>query len=394
MTDPVIDPLVDEPVLADESVSTDPVAAVDPALAEPAKAAPVPTMEDTIRAKFRELNKPVPGPDEKPPEGQIRGVDGRFVEDPTKKTKPAIGKTAGAAQVAAPAVAKVTEPVKPALGAIDTAKAPTSWRAGAATKFATVDPEIQTEVHKRETDFHKGLQEQKPFADLGRSFHAEFQPYEALIRASGHTPQSLTRAWMNTEYQLKTATPEGKAALFVKYAKDYGIDMAMIQEAATKVAAGQSAEPVVDPRFAALEKTLQQVTTHIESTKTEAAQREYKTIESETQAFGQKPENKHYQAVRLDMAALMESGRAETLQDAYDKAIWANPETRKLMLAEQQTAESVKAAEKAALARKAAVTNVATRGSPPATRPATPGGGTMEDTIRANLRAIQARTSE
>lgn len=384
--------VIDEPVLVDESVSTDPVAVADPP-PEPAKAAPAPTMEDTIRAKFRELSKPIPDASETPPEGQIRGSDGRFIEDPAKKAKPAIGKAADGVQPAAPAVAKAVESVKPARGAADTTKAPTSWRGGAATKFATADPELQAEVHKREADFHQGLQEQKPFADLGRSFHAEFQPYEALIRASGHTPQSLTRAWMNTEYQLKSATPEGKAALFVKYAKDYGIDMAMIQEAATKVAAGQAVEPVVDPRFAALEKTLQQVTTHIESSKTEAAQREFKVIESETQAFGQKPENKHFQAVRLDMAALMESGRAESLQDAYDKAVWANPETRKLMLAEQQVAESAKAAEKAALARKAAVTNVATRGTPPAARPATQGGGTMEDTIRANLRAIQARTS-
>jgi hypothetical protein len=393
----------------DESMgaSTDAISTSDdvaaPIAETPADAKPV-SMDETIRAKFRELNDPVPPADAPVPEGKLRDPKtGRFVDKPkavetakADKAKP-VAKVGADGKPVVESVAKVGADGKPVAEtppapAPGHEKAPTSWNKGAQAKYNALDPEVKAMVHQREADFHKGIEQYKGLANIGQSFVAEFQPYEALIRASGQTPQNLVKAWMNAEYQLKVGTPEQKAALFVQYAKDYGIDLAHVTAAAEKIAAGQPAVAPVDPKVAALEQQVQQLTGHFTEQQKVAAQREYSGIVAETRAFGQKPENKHYEAVKLDMAALMESGRAESLQDAYDKAVWANPETRALLLAEQQEVTRKLAADKAAAARKAAGANVATRGTLPAA-PAKAVSGTMEDTIRATYRKLNGQAA-
>lgn len=388
--EPVVEtPVVDEPVVNDKPA----------------------TMEETIRAKFKELNAQ---PDEnanKP--GWIKDPkSGRFVE-PTKAQKAAAAAAkAAVAKVGADGKPVVETVAKPAVDGKNVAKVgadgktivappadpaldkpPTSWKPSEQAKFAALDPELKAAIHRREADFHKGIESYKAYADLGRQFDTEFQPYVSMIRAGGYTPQTLVKNWLNTEYQLKTGTPEQKAALFAQYAGVYGIDMTAIQAAHAKIAAGQPAVAPVDPRVAALEQRLAQTETVLTTQQRAAAEQQYNGIVSETEAFGQRPENKHFQAVKLQMADLMTAGQAESLQDAYNKAIWLNPEVRELILSEQAELKRKQAADKAAAARKAAGANVATRGTLPSAPAKAVSGTTIEDTIRANYRAIQARSA-
>jgi hypothetical protein len=48
---------------------------------------------------------------------------------------------------------------------------------------------------------------------------------------------------------------------------------------------------------------------------------------SEVDAFRSDPKNMYFENVKDDMVALLSQNRATTLQDAYDKAVRANPET-------------------------------------------------------------------
>lgn len=59
----------------------------------------------------------------------------------------------------------------------------------------------------------------------------------------------------------------------------------------------------------------------------------------------------HYDAVRSDMVYLLESKKAANLDEAYDKAVWMNPETRRL---ESETAEARRIAEAERAARERA----------------------------------------
>lgn len=326
------------------------------------------TMEESIREKYRELGSPKSDSDINRP----RDAEGKFVAKPAEsEVKPAdVPK----------AEEKPAEPVVPEAVAPELAKAPTSWKGSAQAKWDKVDPEIRAEVHRREQDFHKGLELSKREAGLFKELDTVIQPYAAMLRADRTTPQVAIQNLLNTAYLMRTGSPEVKAATLAEIAQAYGVDIGELPAAAERLAAGT---PVVDPQIAELRQQLATVTGSIEEQKQEVARREYAGIEAETRAFAAK--NAHYEAVKLDMAALVESGRAADLQDAYDKAIWANPEVRGKLLAEQQATQRKLAADKAAAAKKAASANVVTRGTLPS---APVVGGTMEDTIRATLRKI------
>ena len=89
----------------------------------------------------------------------------------------------------------------------------------------------------------------------------------------------------------------------------------------------------------------------------------------------------HFEAVREDMAALLQAGRAKDLKDAYDMAVYANPQTRQALL-EQQRQEALKQAQSAAIAARAKSAAVSVRGSSPAS-----GSASAPTSLRAALEA-------
>lgn len=331
------------------------------------------SMEETIRAKYREMNKPAEA---------IRGVDGKF-QKPADLAGQTVVQDSAAEAVAEEPVEPVVEPAKPV---VDSAleKPPSSWKKETQGKWAAIDPEVRAEVLRREQDFHKGLEGYKGWAKIGQDLDAEIRPYDAMIRAAGATPQAIIKDVFNTIYQLKTGNAEQKAAVALNILNEYGVDLDAVQLAAQKVAEGQ---PAIDPQVAHLQQQLTATNQRIEEQEKAALRQEFAGIVQEADAFKNAKGHEHYESVKLDMAAFIESGVCSTLQEAYDKAIWANPEVRAKLEAERQKADRKLAADKAAAAKKAASTNVVPRG----TLPGAPKVGTMDDTLRAKLREINAR---
>lgn len=360
---------------APETPSTPSVPSEAPVSAEPK------SMEDTIRAKLREMNSAPEVRTEEPETpataGQPRGPDGKFI----KPDAVAAPETPAEEPAETPEDPAVAPPVKP--GAVDLTKPPTSLKGNVQAKWQSLDEDVRAEFHRREANFHEGLSAYKQMADIGKIMDAEVRPYEAMLRAAGLSAPVAVRDLLNTAYQLRTGTAEAKTQIVMNIAKQYGIDLTNLQETAQQLAA---AEPKIDPNIAPLQEKLSAIEQMIEDQKKEASQREYAELQKETQTFAANPKNKFYELVKLDMAALIETGRADGLQDAYDKAIWANPEARAQLLAEQQAVERKQKAEKAAAAKKAASTNVAPRG----TLPATPKAGSIDDVIRAKYRELMS----
>lgn len=379
-----MEPEVVEQIETPEVVTPEVVApeVVKPTVEPPASEDP---MGDSIRAKFKELSKPAePVAAVEPPkpgkDGRLRDPQGRYLKadgtvDENQEDTPEVAPEVSVS----PAAEKPVIAPKP--GEVDFTKPPTSLKGDVQAMWGGLDPKVQAEFHRREADFHKGLAGYKEMADIGKILDAEIRPYEAMIRAANTNPQSVIRDFMNTAYQLKTGTPESKIAVMLEIAGNYGVDLTNLQVAAEQQAADR---PQIDPKVAELENKVTSFQKMFEDQKRAEAQRQYAELQNETTAFSQKPENRFYEKVKLDMAALIESGRAEGLQDAYDKAVWANSEVRAVLLSEQKAAEQKQKADKAALARKAASTNVAPRG----TLPPAPVVGTMDDTIRNTLRKL------
>lgn len=366
---------------ASESVDTSTAADVS----RETPSAPV-EMEDTIRTAYKEITSR----GKVDAQGRAHGEGGRFVAaqpqgESGSGEDAAVETTAqpGAEQAAAAATAANTNPDNLEFTdnaghkhAVNIAEPPTSWRAEAKAAYAALPENVRREVHRREHDFHNGVQQYKAAATFATQIGGEFKPYEALLRSQNWTPQALTKDFMNSHYRLSTGDASTKAAEILRVAGLYNVSAQDIQAAL----ANPSSQPT-QPQTPAEVLELRQRLDRIEQERTQA---EEASIQEQIRSFETDGKHEFFKQVAVEMGALLQAGRAKDMQDAYDKAIWSNPEVRAKLLARQAEEQRKTAAEKAAAAKKAASVNVAARGKHPSAAPV----GSMEDTIRAKYRQL------
>lgn len=341
------------------------------------------SMDDTIRNAFRQQQARGAVPEGEgegsQPQGRQRGPDGKFV-----RTSGQAASTNGAAEPEISATeTEISQPVEAPVTPKPHDAAPNTWRKELASEFGKLPESVRQEIHRREADFHKGIGQYKEAANFAHTVARELVPYQQTMQQYGKQPHEVvkeaTAAW-NT---LLTGSPQEKATFWLQVAKDYGIDIASSGAEPQQATTGQTQ---VDPIVAALQRELGEIKTHLTTQERQRAEAEFSTHVESVKSFGSDPKHKHFEAVREDMAALIESGRAKDLEEAYNKAIWGHPEVRISLLAEQEQERAKKAAADAAKARAAAGANVTRRGTPPVPQKA----GTMEDTIRNKLRQLQS----
>jgi hypothetical protein len=130
----------------------------------------------------------------------------------------------------------------------------------------------------------------------------------------------------------------------------------------------QGQQQAVDPTIFALKNELASVRGEVTTWKQQQEAAEQAVLSNEIEGFAQKAE--FFEEARPEMIKLLQSGVAETLEDAYDRAVYGNRELREKVLSAQQAEQNAKmAAEKnrAAKAARAAAVSV---------RSATPGANT------------------
>ena len=248
-------------------------------------------------------------------------------------------------------------------------KAPSSWKKEAAAEFDKLPPHVQDEVLRRETDFHKGIEGFKSHADLGRTIERTLQPYMQTIQQLGVTPDVAISSLLKADAGLRYGTPEQKAAHLAGLAQTYGIDIGQVAQV-----------PQKDPYTLQLEQQLNQLKYQQEQFQQSREEQERESLNSELQTFLESGAE-HFEVVKEDMAALLQAGRAKDYRDAYDKAVYANPQTRQALL-EQQRQEALKQAQTQALNARAKAAAVSVRGSSPAS-----GSGAAPTNLRAALEA-------
>jgi len=368
-----------------------------------------PSMEDTMGAVFdriqteeREAAKsaapdPAPAPE---PEGathaapakdalegetaeqkaeRLRADDGKFRKPtraekrdakappaPEQAAKPA-GKAAGAK--AEPDGAKVAEKAPdaptgsaapPAPAAASGFTAPGGWSAAAKATWATLPPAAQAAIVQREKEVSDG-----------------FARYEGIGRALAPMRQTLqSRHVSEADYigqmvQIDAAltNPATRAQAFDYLFRSYGYQP-NAAGADPNAAGRQTPQLSADPTIAALQQQLAAVTSHLSTQEAQRA-REIEAVQAETQRqatsevakFRDDPANEFFDLVKDDVRAVYERAAhmgqpAPSLKDAYEQAVWANPQTRPIMLGREAQkaadANAKKAADAAASARKAA----------------------------------------
>src|SRR5690606_236434 len=111
---------------------------------------------------------------------------------------------------------------------------------------------------------------------------------------------------------------------------------------------GQLAQtPPADPRLYQMEQQLQHERMQRQQYEQTITERDNAAVMSEIDKFASDQKNTHDNAVRNDMAALLQSGMATNLQEAYDRAVWARPDLRQSLIEQERTKAAQEAAQAA-----------------------------------------------
>lgn len=212
-------------------------------------------------------------------------------------------------------------------------KPPSTWRAEAKSKWKEVPNWLKEEVHKREKDSLSGVTSLKEKAGFADRLNQTIQPYQPLLNSMGVTPERAVKDALNLAHSLKTGSPQEKIAIVRSIAQQYQVDLSKIGQAPN--AMEQQFAPY-QQKIKELETQIRQFTESTQQEKLSEAQRQVQEFENETNENGEL-EHPYFENVRQDMQILIEAGRATTLKDAYEKACWADPSIRPLIMNQQSS---------------------------------------------------------
>lgn len=256
-------------------------------------------------------------------------------------------------------------------------KMPHSVPKSMADEWGKLSRPMQEWMAKRETEIHGEITRNGEERQFGQQVRELALPYVPLIRAEGGEIIGAFKDYLNTAYQLRTATPQAKGQLLLQLAKQFGADLrGAVQPQANS-----------DPRFNEVLQKVQTLESTLHTEREAKKQQEDSAIRSQVDAFATDPAHPHYEEVKADMAALLRGGIAKDLQDAYDRAVYSNPQTRSTLLAKQAEEKRV-ADEKKAKADKARNAGSSLRGGPGPS--ALKNGAIVQPDLRKALRSAFA----
>lgn len=279
---------------------------------------------------------------------------------------------------AAPAAEPNPQPETPA----EPIRVPPSLPAALKAKFAELSPEWREAFHKRDEDVSTAKAQWDTKAARLNRYDEILAPHRDAWAVQGlEDHQAITRL-VAAEKVLRETPAQGILYL----AQSYGVDLRqLVGQGAT--AQPQAQAPVADPVLNDLQTTVRTLQERLDQQSQSASQASQAQAQATIDQFANDPANLYFENVKDDIAVLLETGRASTLKDAYEKAIWASAEIRPLLIsaqsAEQQAAAQAKAkqdADKAKAAQaKAASGSVTGAPTPGAVAPSAPRGSLREE---------------
>lgn len=207
-------------------------------------------------------------------------------------------------------------------------QAPTSWKAADKQMWKDVPAPLQQAILQREKEVHEGFTRLDEDRQLGKQIKDVVSPYLATIRAEGGTPVTAVADLLNTAHILRTGTPQQKAQAIQQAIHQFGVDTRLF---------GQP-QQAVNPEIAALQQQIANLTSERNQEKTLLQQEQDAKVTFKVNEFASDPKNEFFPQVKAHMAALLKSGLEEyqTLEQAYEAAVLANPVTRALSLQKSQ----------------------------------------------------------
>jgi hypothetical protein len=221
-------------------------------------------------------------------------------------------------------------------------KAPRGWSPASREKWSTLPDDIRAEILRREEASAVGVRQlQERYVPI-ENFVRNLDPFIQEAAQHGIQADQYIYGVMNTERILRTADVPGKFQALLQIADQYGIPLRdVINESVGSrvLPPAQTQQDYIPPAIAQELQAMRQW----------REQQESQGVMSNIHAFAQGKE--FFEDVRNHMAVLIETGAANSLEDAYDASCWAVPTVRQVMLQRQGTdkkAEDLKKRQEAA----------------------------------------------
>jgi hypothetical protein len=155
------------------------------------------------------------------------------------------------------------------------------------------------------------------------------RPVAQEAQSAGMAPDQYIYSLAQSERVLRTADMPTKFAELMRIADQYGLPLGEI----INKSVGQ--EVIKAPKPNAVQAQLPpEVAQELQAMRQWRESNEREQSINMVESFGK--DKDFFNDVRHQMADLVERGLANSLDDAYDKACWSNPEVRKVMLAREK----------------------------------------------------------
>lgn len=259
--------------------------------------------------------------------------------------------------------------------------APKTWRKEALAAWETLPQVVKDEVAKREEDMFKGIETYKQGAAIGDNFRNVIAPHMDHLQRAGVNVYEEVNGLLEYGKVMRFGTMGEKLSLLSTIAQEYGIDLLELAETVPAL-------PYVDPTV----KALQDQVKALQSGRQQEESQRNLQVRAENQAkidlFKADSKHEHFDILEPEMTAFIQTGVCKTLDEAYEKALWANPVTR-AKEQQRQTAElQAQSQAKVKQAQAATAANLKTNARPGS---ATTPQGSMDDTLAATLQSIRSR---
>ena len=215
---------------------------------------------------------------------------------------------------------------------------------------------------------HRAITAQDETRLVGNQFMQVASEHAPLIQARGGNPVGLFREFLGILGQIQNADPANRAQVFRNLAAQNGVDLRQLGLPPNPNVQGQQPPNVpidalvqraVNEQFQARQR---QEAEARERAEMQATNSEIESFRSKVDASGQ-PAYPYFDHVTSLMASILGGGVATTLEEAYQLAVKAHPETSKLITqAEQAAVKAREEAQRKAQAKRRAAGSI--RGGP------------------------------
>jgi hypothetical protein len=231
--------------------------------------------------------------------------------------------------------------------AIQEREAPASWSKEQHENWTKIPREAQDYIELRQKQMLDGIEQYKQGHQQAAEMQRVIEPFRESLLKHGVSETQAIQNLFGHHMALTEGSTESRQAAFVALGQNLGL-------------IPQEGQAQVDPRTQELQQRIDRIEQQERQREQHLQQQNYSKIEQEVNNFAADPANVYFDEVADDVVMLLKSGL--DLQQAYEKAVWANPITRAKELSKSVTEQTQaiinKKAEAAKAAKKASSSNI------------------------------------